>query len=34
MSEKEREDFEGEPGRVDIESSTLRTILNESTVEE
>lgn len=33
MSEKEWKGFEGEPGRVDVESSTLRTILNEFTKE-
>jgi hypothetical protein len=34
MREKERKGSEGEPGRADVESSTLRTILDESTVEE
>ena len=33
MREKERKDFGGEPGRVDVESSTLRTILDEFILE-
>jgi hypothetical protein len=32
MREKERKGFEGEPGRADVESSTLLTILDEFTV--
>ena len=33
MREKERKGFDGEAGRVDDELSTLRTILDEFTVE-
>ena len=33
MKEKERKGSEGEPGRVDVEPSTLRTILDEFIVE-
>ena len=33
MREKGRKRSEGKPGRVDVESSTLRTILDEFTVE-
>ncbi len=33
MREKERKGFGGEPGRVDVESSTLRTILDEFILE-